>query len=647
VQVQEKVHMEKLYILGLTLEHELNLPCYYLPLIIYFRKIFQKFMLKILVFAFIAIFFSSCSSQKEIVKDKSGRDTLSFSNFSGNKKNAALEHFINGSIAESKGDYASAILEFQDALSLDTSAGIYYALAKNYFFLNKLSLALLNSRKSIELDPSNVEYFEMLADIFSSAREFDSSAAVLEKIIAKDSAKVNSYYKLARIYENTKPLKAISVYNKLTDIIGPDWNVLIRVAEIHEKLGNLDEAAAAVERLLSIDPSNTAIQKLLSEFYQKGKKYDKALEVLNDILDFVPDDLDARERKAQIFLSGNNWEAAAKEYNYILEQPNIPLDIKLRIGASYFNRSLTDSTLLPITKEFFEKINRDTLDWQVKMYLGAIAINEKNDSTAIENFKIVTELAKWNVDAWVRLGGLYFDNRRYDEAAKIMNEAIESFPDDFAVNLILGLSLAQCDKHSNAREYLKKAVELNPSDITALSAYAYTLNELKESDAAIEYLKKALEIKPDDVNLLGTLGLIYNAQERWLECDSVYQKALEQDSLNPTINNNYAYSLSERGIKLDEALEMAKIAIEKEPANSSFLDTIGWVYFKLGNYSQAKDYLEKAIDKGGERAVMLEHLGDVVYMIGDKEQAKQLWQKAYNLDSNNTSLKNKLEKGEI
>ena len=602
---------------------------------------------KYLFSVFIGLLFSfGCSSSKEITQNKI--ETKSeIDRAEKDYKKKAMDHFINGSIAETKGDFATAVLEFQDALNLDPSAGVYYALGKNYYNLNKLSLAIQNSRKAIELNPYQKEYFILLSNVYSTARQFDSAAVTLENALRLDSMDVELYYKLARLYETSKPLKAIDTYEKVTAIIGPDWNVLIRVAELYEKLGNLDAAVSSIEKLVSLDPANVSLQKILIDFYQKSNKLDKSLEVANDILELTPDDLDTRERKAQILISQGKWELAADEYNYILKQKDVPLDIKIRIGASYFNRSLKDSSLTKVTKDFFQTIDKDTVDWQVKMFLGAVAINEKRDSAAIEYFKVVTDLARWNVDAWIRLGGLYFDNKKYEEAVKVMDEAIELFPDDFTTNLILGLSLAQLDKHSDAKPYLKKSVELNPNDLNSLSAYAYTLSQLKENDLAVNYLRQALTIKLDDVNLLGTLGLIYDAMEKWIECDSVYEHALQIDSQNALVNNNYAYSLSERGERLKEALRMAEIAIAADPDNTSYLDTIGWVHFKLGNYRDAKNYLEKAIEIGGERAVMLDHLGDVMFKLGDTQEAKLLWQKAFDLDNTNVTLKSKIDKGEI
>ena len=113
------------------------------------------------------------------------------------------------------------------------------------------------------------------------------------------------------------------------------------------------------------------------------------------------------------------------------------------------------------------------------------------------------------------------------------------------------------------------------------------------------------------------------------------------------INNNYAYSLSERGLQLERALQMVTISIEADSLNSSYLDTIGWIYYMLGKYEPAKIYIEKAIEVGGENSVMLDHLGDILYKMGEENQAVEIWRKALNLDSSNDLLKQKVETGSI
>ncbi len=602
-------------------------------------------MLKSIPIVLILLSIAGCSSQKDTTKQSFQRKTEI--NLNSAMKNEALSHFIDGSTNEVKGDYASAILEFQDALRIDPDEAIYYALAKNYLFLNKLPLALQNCKSAINLDSNNTEYFNLLSDIYIVANQFDSAAIALNKIIKIDSSDVSSYYRLARIYENKKPLKAIETYNKVTSLIGPDWSVLMHVAELYAGLGDFNNAASSIQKLIEIDPNNNGLKRLLSEYFFKAKRYTDAMKVVNDIISALPDDIDAHERKAEIYIAMNKWQDAALQYNYILSQPKVSLIQKIRIGTAYFNRSLLDSTLLSTTKRIFQSIDKDSANWQVKMYLGAISINEKNDSAAIKYFNEATQLASWNVEAWVRLGGLYFDTHKYDEAEKVLRKAVISFPEDFRVNLILGLSLSQNGKYIEAEGYLKKAVDLDSTDINALSAYGYTLSQLKKNDEAIIYISKALTFSPDDINLLGTLGLIYDTQKKWNQCDSVYKKALLIDSLNALINNNYAYSLSERGINLDQALKMSNIAIKAEPVNSAYLDTMGWIYFKMGRLLEAETYIQKALTISGDKPDELEHLGDVEFKLGNKENAIKTWQKAFNMDKSNHELKSKIDKGEL
>lgn len=611
-------------------------------------------MTKFFICAVFSIMIIGCGGQKEItdsrnntVMDANGATAADNDSTATDITDDAMDHFIDGAINDAKGDYASAILDYQDALRLDPKPGVYFALAKSYFRLNKYPHALQNCQKAIMLDSTQIEYRDMLADIFTAASQFDSAASVLEGIIKTDSSRVQSYYKLARIYENSKPLQAIKLYNKLTSILGPDWNVLIRVAELNEKLGRTDEAADALKKLLTIDPSNSNIQKLLSQLYLKAKRYDEALKVVNDIIQFTPDDPGARQLKAQIYLDQGDWNSAAKEFSVILSQPDVKFDNKVQIGIMYFNQSLKDSALIPVTEKFFKDIDKDSTDWQIKMYLGAISYSEGKDSVAEIYFKKVTELAKWNADGWIRLGGIYFDNQKYAEAEKLMQEAIVNFPQDFTINLILGLAQSQQGKNKEAKPYLKKAVDIHPGDLNALSGYGIALSQTNENEEAVKYLNKALALSPDDVNLLGILGLVYNNMHNDAMSDSIYQKALDIDSTNALVNNNFAYALSERGTRLDDALHMIKIAISADSTNSSYLDTMGWVYFKLEKYDLAKDYIEKAIHYGGESATMLEHLGDIEFKIGNKKHAKVLWEKAYNLDDSNTGLKSKIEKGAI
>lgn len=601
-------------------------------------------MLKyIIVLLISASFLSGCFTGSSADRKISEADSLRTAQL----KKEAMDHFVQGAIADAKGDVSGAILEYQDAIKLDPKPGIYYALGRDYLQLNKLSLALDNAKNAVSLDSTSSDYYSLLAEIYTNGHQPDSAAYAYEKIIQLDSTNLTAYYSLGMIYEISKPMRALDIYKKLLERLGPEWNVLARIAELNERLGNSEEAIKNLEQLLSIDPSNLELQKLLVESYGKTKRYDEALAKLNELLVQYPGDLVLTEMKGQMYLQKGDWMGASKVFELLLDNPKVSFESKVRIGSVYLAQTAADSTLLPVTKQIFTKLDKDTTSWQIKMILGEIALQEKNDSLAMDKFRSVTELAKWNADAWVRLASLYYDHKKYKETIDLILSGISSFPDNYPLNLLLGLAYTQQNDYPHAKEYLIRAVNLNPREINSLSAIGFVLNQLKEYDESVKYINQALEIDPKNADLLGTLGMIYNAQKKWPQCDSAYTEALKADPENVLLLNNYAYSLAERGIRLNEAKAMSEKAVAKEPENSSYLDTYGWVLFRMGQYDKAEEYVRKAIKIDGDNSTLLEHLGDIIFKEGNKTIAVEMWQKAYQLNSANDELKSKITRGEL
>jgi pentatricopeptide repeat protein len=100
--------------------------------------------------------------------------------------------------------------------------------------------------------------------------------------------------------------------------------------------------------------------------------------------------------------------------------------------------------------------------------------------------------------------------------------------------------------------------------------------------------------------------------------------------------------MAERGINLDTALKMSIISNEEDPENSSYLDTLGWIYYKLGKYDEALDYIDKAIDFDESNATLMDHLADVYFKMGNVDKAISLWQEALEIDNSMEDVKKKL-----
>lgn len=580
---------------------------------------------------------SATSTSTEVVVQKE---------ISGNLQNEKLaqDHFIKGAIYDLKGKYKAAILEYQDALVLDEKAGIHYILSKDYLILQKLAPALRHSQKAVELGPNDVENNFLLGSIYRIAQQPDSSEKYFEKVIELDSLYFQAYYGLAQLNEVNRPLKSMEVYNRLLELTGPEWSVLVKIAELNERMGYVDRTISTVEELLKLNPSNLKLQKLLIESYIKTDKNEEALVFIDDALTMFPDDLALIEYRGNVKVNQNKWSEAAVEYQKLIHSQVLTFEVKKRIAGRFVAEATRDSNLIPIAKNLILEMEKDSTDWQVNAFLGEISIEEGNDSVAILYFQNALELAPWNSQLWNRVGILLFESQRYEETIIEMKKAILKFPDDFVNNLILGLSLSQQKDIEAASRALEHAVRMNPNDLTALHAYGFTLNQQSRTDAAIVYLDKALYLDPDNIQVIGTLGLIYDSMDDFTMSDSLYERALLIDSTDVLIANNFAYSLSERGIQLDRALELSEYAVEHDPTNSSYLDTIGWIHFKLGNFNNAIKFIRMALDEDETNATLFDHLADIYEKMDNKEKAIEYWQKALELDPTIKNVNEKLEK---
>jgi tetratricopeptide (TPR) repeat protein len=554
---------------------------------------------------------TGCAGSKDATRAGARNGTDTVSSYFHEK---AKQSFINGSLYEMKGDNAQAILEYQDALSYEKTSSIYYALSRNYSRLGKHALAIESAKEAVRLDPENLDYRGTLAAAYVAAYETDTAALEYEEIVKRDSSNLEAWYNLARLYQPRKPMRALELYEQITARFGPEWEVLLQTAELANKLRQFGKAAQALDQMTELDPGNQALMRTLAQTYVRAENYDSALVVLRELREANPSDLDVLAEEAEIHLLRKEYPQAWEQFQTILKQDTVSMEAKLHVGELYFSRLDKDSTLAPTTRSIFEGIrDKYPKDWHAYWFLGAIGTVTHDDSLTVRNFRKVTELAGWNADAWVYLSSVFLDKNNFGEVAHILESAVKVVPDDFRVNFLLGVAYNRLGKNEEAVRVLERARQLNGKDVDAISQ----------------------------------LAVVYEALKRFDETDALYEEALKLDPNNHLVLNNYAYSLAERNIQLERAKDMAVKAVAAKPDNASYLDTMGWIYFRLGDYKEAAEYVKKAIEKGEVSAVVYEHLGDIYYRMDDKKGALEQWNIALQLDANNRELRDKISRGSL
>jgi len=521
-----------------------------------------------------------------------------------------MSHFIDGATFDAQGKFAEAILEYQEVVRLDPgNAAAMYALSKDFTELNKHARASEFARAAVALDSTNIAYREQLATVYMNAFQRELAIREYESILQLDSTQDRALYNLGRLVQPQQPLRALEIFETLMDREGESWDLLLQTAEIYNTLGRYDDAIARYESMMRIDPGNDALKRQLAETYSKAGRQDEAVALLESMHEVRPDDPDVSLVLAEMYVDRGEIAKALDLFTSILKHKDLHPEIRLRIGVALFSHSDHDTTFISAARRVFEDLReQQPLDWRPYWYLGAIALNGQQDSAAMEAFAKVTQLEPQNGDAWWYLGSIYFEKAQYEKVFETMYRARQTIPNDFRVYLLLGLAHQQSG----------------------------------EADDAVTELRKALRLNPNDINILSSLALSLDGMEKFSESDSLYEAALRIDSTNALVLNNYSYSLSERGLQLERALGMATIAVAADSGNASYLDTIGWIHFQLGNYTEARTYIEQAIATGDASPVVLEHLGDVLDKLGEHDAARAEWQKAYEKAPDRLSLKTKL-----
>jgi Tfp pilus assembly protein PilF len=176
--------------------------------------------------------------------------------------------------------------------------------------------------------------------------------------------------------------------------------------------------------------------------------------------------------------------------------------------------------------------------------------------------------------------------------------------------------------------------------ITSIGFYYYLEGNFQK---ALAYFQEYTQKAPLDVEGFINLADCYDRLNNQKDAESNYLKAIKLEPDNATANNNYAYYLSKYDDKLNDALTLSKKAIDKESTNAAFIDTYGWILFKLGKYEESQKYLEKAINLDSTKYDIYEHLGDLYVKLGLTQKAKDSYQKALELDPDNKDLKSKYQ----
>jgi tetratricopeptide (TPR) repeat protein len=530
----------------------------------------------------------------------------------------AMEFFIQGITDFENEDYEQSLDNLTAAhLKLSENPGINYALSDVYLAMGDYSNASYYAQIAANSEPENRWYQLQLAEIYRQSGRYEAIIDVFDTILNYHPDDVDVLFLKAQAYVEFGQLeKSNETLDKLIELRGSEFEFHLRKFQNFNAMQQQEKALEQLEIMRELNPGNLSTLHSISQYYLELNDEDMARETLLDARERNPRDPQTLILLAEIFINNEEWENLGETFLSMIEDPLLYPTQKMELVQFLYaqhQQRPEEEILVNQTENAIISFSRSEPEYgPAQLIASEFFIQQNKPELALETLERASEAAPEEPDVWSQRLQILFSQQRYEEVIGLSEKALDFAPNNAFVLFFTGASYMMDNQYEEAAELLEEA-----------------------SNAPARRNFRSI--------IYGTLGDVNQELDRWNQATEAYSMALRLDRNNHNALNNYAYFLSDREERLDDALEMAERAISIEPENAAYLDTIGWIHFKMGNYEEALTYIQKAVDTGDASAEVFEHLGDVYSELGDDENAKLWWNRAFEMDPDRNHLKERID----
>lgn len=596
----------------------------------------------------------------------------------------AYYHFSMGRLLEEGGDSLKAQDEYKKAIELDPqSSSLRLEMANVQLRRRNLRMALQETEAAIRLNPDNVEAHKLLATIYlgvvgnedpnassASAEYLKKALQEYETIVKLSPEDSSSLLSLGDLYRRDGQTdKAIASLKKYLEAVPASDMALSLLSEIYVNQGNFNEAIGLLKKALEASPGLPTLLAQLAFTYEQAKDYKNAIETYKLAVAADDESLNLRKGLAQALWEDSQDEPAEKEYLRILESDPEEGVAYLRLGQIYRRRGDSDKALENFQKadgllvgsvevkfniavlyeevgkyekgeEAFKQLlkltekNSDSYSEQeiqnrtIFLYhAGAIAQQLEKYPQAIEYF---SQMKALNPHGEIRAEGLIIETQRMakhlDKALQLCDEAIKTNPDDLDYKLQRAELLGESGKVDPAIEELRSMLTGKDQDVRMYNSMVQVYEKARNFKEAEKTLLAGEKLYQNKEQFYFMLGAVCERQKEYEQAEANFRKVLALNPKHGPTLNYLGYMLADQNVRLPEALEMLKLAVSLEPNNGAFLDSLGWIYFRMNQMDKAETYLEKAKERVRKDATIQEHLGDLYNYKGELKEARAAYE---------------------
>ncbi|MCX7885669.1 MAG: tetratricopeptide repeat protein [Verrucomicrobiae bacterium] len=501
----------------------------------------------------------------------------------------------------------------------------HYATAVSLEAREGVAAALPEYEKAFDLDPHSTALASKLAQIYLSQGQREKALSMLERAAKANPTSAEPWYWRGMAHrageENTEATAALLEALKLQ----PDFLPALRaLVECYFQKNELHVVPALLDRAFNQNPTDANFWIGLGDLYQFVLKQKpslaneipsgRPLDCYEKARQLRPRDPELLLRLAEAYSAGENFTAAAETYTTLLKLRPDLMPLRERLAYAWLRAGQVEKAI----EAFKAILRRDPLRYELHNIIAELYEQLQRDADAVTHLQQSLEINPNQYEAYVQLALAQMRQKHYTQALDTLSVARKKFPTRFQSVYLTGVIFAE------QKDYAK-----------AVAAYA----------EAEQLLKDELQGKPASAFYF-SYGAACERAGQYEKAAALFRKSLELDPNNHNAANYLGYMWADRNENLNEALELIQKAVSLQPDNAAYLDSLGWVYYRLGRLEDALKHLRRAIELSAKEPdpILYDHLADVLHALNQREEAIQALRKAIELDPKNKDYTEKLKR---
>ncbi|MEJ2392134.1 MAG: tetratricopeptide repeat protein [Gammaproteobacteria bacterium] len=502
-----------------------------------------------------------------------------------------LYRLLTAEIAGQRGDLKIAVHQYLAAARESNDPAIAERATRVAIYAREDAAAREAAKLWAKLAPSSIQAHEVAAAMYVREGNVAQAHAQLEKVLAiSKHGERRTFMLITALLSKEKDKKvALQVMQQLVATRKNNPEAIYAYAQLALLVGDLDKARQAANEVRKLRPDWADTHILLSNIeYRQGHKA-QALASLKQAVANYPKNTVLRDYYARRLVDQKQYKAARVQFRALLDQSPDNHEAEYALGLLSMQLHDLDSA----ESHFKHLVKIKKRSNEAAYYLGQIAEQRDRQAAAIRWYKKVVG-GQYQVDAQIHIALIEARLGKVEQARERLHEIVpRSAAMEQRLYLAEGEILSNAKRYQEADDLYNEALSKMPDNLALLYARALVAEKLDKTDAALADLKKIIEADPNNVQAL----------------------------------NAYGYTLVDRTKHIKEGFMYVQRAYNLQSDDPAILDSMGWAYYRMGNYPKAIEFLRKAL-KALKDPEIAAHLGEVLWVSGDHAQARDVWDAA-------------------